>query len=140
MSRSGYVDDWDDQWGLIRYRGAVASAIRGKRGQAFLRELLTALDALPERKLIAEELEMAGAVCALGAIGRARGIDMTGLDPEDPETVAGTFGIAPALAKEVVFENDEAAPYSVETETDEHRFSRMRRWVEAHIAPARSAR
>jgi hypothetical protein len=46
MSRSGYSDD-HSEWDLIRWRGAVASAIRGKRGQAFLRELLVALDAMP---------------------------------------------------------------------------------------------
>jgi len=34
MSRSGYVDNGDiEQWDLIRWRGAVASAIRGKRGE-----------------------------------------------------------------------------------------------------------
>jgi hypothetical protein len=37
MSRSGYSDDLEN-WSLIRWRGAVASAIRGRRGQAFLRE------------------------------------------------------------------------------------------------------
>jgi len=47
MSRSGYSDDCDDQWSLICWRGAVKSAIRGKRGQAFLKEMLAALDALP---------------------------------------------------------------------------------------------
>lgn len=44
MSRSGYNDDCDG-WALIRWRGAVNSAINGKRGQAFLRELVAALDA-----------------------------------------------------------------------------------------------
>jgi hypothetical protein len=68
MSRSGYSDDCD-QWDMIRWRGAVASSIRGARGQAFLKEMLAALDALPEPKLIAEELESDGAVCAIGAVG-----------------------------------------------------------------------
>ena len=31
MSRSGYEDGLE-MWDLIRWRGAVASAIRGKRG------------------------------------------------------------------------------------------------------------
>lgn len=90
MSRSGY-DDNIDQWNLIRWRGAVASAIRGKRGQAFLREMLAALDALPERKLIARKLESRGEVCAIGAIGKARGVDMSNIDPEDHDTVAAKF-------------------------------------------------
>jgi hypothetical protein len=84
MSRSGYNDDYDlDPWQGIRWRGAVASAIRGRRGQAFLRELLVALDALPEHKLIANELEKDGAVCALGAVGKARGLALAGLHPDD---------------------------------------------------------
>lgn len=57
MSRSGYSEDYDgDHWDLIRWRGAVASSIRGKRGQAFLREALAALDAMPEKKLITGDL------------------------------------------------------------------------------------
>ena len=55
MSRSGYSEDCDG-WALVRWRGAVKSAIRGQRGQAFLRELLAALDAIPDKRLIAEEL------------------------------------------------------------------------------------
>ena len=49
MSRSGYSDDYE---GLGLYRQTVENALRGKRGQAFLRELLEALDALDEKKLI----------------------------------------------------------------------------------------
>lgn len=57
MSRSGYIDDYDDDNGsLAMYRGQVASAMRGKRGQAFLRGLLSALDEMPEKRLIAGHL------------------------------------------------------------------------------------
>jgi hypothetical protein len=93
MSRSGYSEDCDNDWGLICWRGAVASAIKGKRGQEFLYEMLHALAALPERKLIANDLEAEGSVCALGAVGKARGISMKGLDPEDREKIAEVFGI-----------------------------------------------
>lgn len=31
MNRSGYVDAYDDSWHVIKWRGAVASAVRGKR-------------------------------------------------------------------------------------------------------------
>lgn len=133
MSRSGYNDGWDfDAWATIRWRGAVASAIRGKRGQAFLEETLKAMAALPEHKLVANELETEGAVCALGAVGKARGIDMTGIDPEDRERVAKVFGISEALAAEIVFMNDEATF----GETDEQRFERMRRWIESELYDA----
>lgn len=108
MSRSGYSDDCDDNWALIRWRGAVASSIRGKRGQAALRELVQALDALPEKRLAADSLVNAdGEFCTLGALGRARGMDMAPIDPEDREAVARAFGLPEALAAEVMYLNDE---------------------------------
>lgn len=136
MSRSGYVDGSDlDQLEYGRHRGRVASAIRGRRGQVFLRDLLAALDALPEPRLIANDLEAAGQVCALGALGKARGVSMGTIDPEDCDTVAATFGVATVLAQEVAYENDEDGSFS---ETPEQRFKRMRRWTELHLAPAPS--
>jgi hypothetical protein len=108
MSRSGYIkDDGDDPLALGRWRGRVASALRGKRGQAFLRDLAASLDAMPERRLIANELEADGEFCALGVLGAARGIDMAKLDPDDEYQIAEAFGIAPCMAQEIVFENDE---------------------------------
>lgn len=106
MSRSGYSDDCD-QWDLIRWRGAVNSAIRGKRGQAFLRELAAAMDAMPDKRLIADELQADGAFCTLGVIGAARGVDMSNLDPYDRGRVAGMFNVAEALAAEIMYENDD---------------------------------
>lgn len=108
MSRSGYTDDFEDHWQLIRWRGAVASAIRGKRGQQTLREILAALDAMPCKELASESLvNEEGAFCTLGALGAARGIDMAPIDPEDRERVAKTFGISEALAAEIMYLNDE---------------------------------
>jgi len=133
MSRSNYNEDIDDHWQLIRWRGAVASAINGFRGQCFLQEMRRALDVLPEKRLISEELVDKyddGAVCAIGALGKARGLDMTGIDPEDTERVAKVFGISEALAREIVYENDEGVYRS---ETPEQRYSRMREWVESKI-------
>lgn len=124
MSRSGYTDECDG-WDLVRWRGAVSSAIRGERGQKMLRELAEAMDAMPEKILIAEDLHADGAYCTLGVLGAARGIDMSSIDPEDRDQVATAFDIAPALAAEVVFENDEAWS----DETPEHRWQRMRKWV-----------
>jgi hypothetical protein len=130
MSRAGYSDDLD-QWDLIRWRGQVASAIRGKRGQAFLRDLVAALDALPSKRLIAHELKAEdGEVCALGALGLVRNIDMERLDPDEPDDVAAAFGIAQQLAREVVYMNDEYGP-----ETPEQKFTRMRDWVASLIKP-----
>lgn len=133
MGRSGYTEDWDcdNYWGFIRYRGAVKAAFRGKRGQSFLLEMLAALDALPEKKLVARELETDdGCVCALGAVGKRRGGDLNKIDPDDIETVAGAFGIADAMAKEIVYENDEGGFHD---ETPERRFERVRNWVMSEI-------
>lgn len=138
MTRSGYVNDWDyDRWATICWRGAVARAIKGKRGQAFLQEMLEAMATLPEKKLIDHDLQREGSVCAIGAVGKARGIDMASIDPEDRETVAKVFGIAPALAAEITFMNDEARPY---TETPEERFAQMRKWIESELSDGPAAR
>jgi hypothetical protein len=133
MSRAGYSDDWDigGEWSYICWRGAVASAIRGKRGQAFLREMLAAMDALPEKKLISGDLvDKDGCACALGTVAIARGTDVSNVDPEDHSAVAPIFGIADALAREVMFENDEG---SFSAETPEQRFTRMRAWIESQL-------
>lgn len=129
MSRSGYIDDID-QWDLIKWRGAVASAIRGKRGQAFLLEMWKAMNALPDRALIAGELEVDGAVCAIGSVGKARQLDMSKLDPEDHESIAAAFGIPHSLACEIMFENDEARYGS-----PADRFAYMKKWIEKNLLP-----
>lgn len=131
MSRSGYSDDCDG-WALIRWRGAVAAAIRGTRGQELLHGLAAALDAMPEKRLIANELITSdGAVCALGALGVACGRveEMRKVDPEDREQVAGFFGISEALAAEIQFLNDEQWYGG----TPEMRWQRMREWVQKQL-------
>ena len=128
MSRSGYSENLDN-WAMIKWRGQVASAIRGKRGQEFLRDMLAALEALPSKRLIAEDLlDSDGEVCAMGALALARGIEVSRVDPEEPEAVAALFDIAPQLAQEVAYENDE-----FRRETPEQRYERMKRWIQGAI-------
>lgn len=135
MSRSGYDYDGDeDTWALIRYAGALQSSIRGARGQRLLRELLAALDAMPEKTLIADELQNAdGDHCALGVVAVARGIDVAGIDPYATEQVAAVFDIAPALARHVAYVNDEGGNYWSEHETPEARWRRVRAWVAGQV-------
>ncbi len=128
MNRSNY-DDGCDGWDLIRWRGAVAAATKGARGQKLLRELADALDAMPVRRLIAESLEAGPEVCALGCLGRAKGIDMSRLDPEEPEKVAKAFGVAPALVREIAFVNDDWQRH----QTAEQRWAKMRAWVSENL-------
>lgn len=129
MSRSGYTDDTDNLWDFVRWRGAVTSAIRGKRGQSFLKEMLSALDNLPDKKLIATKFEEEGAVCVLGAVGKVRGVDMKNIDPEAIETVAGIFGISKALTMEIFYMNDEFFGNVI----PKLRYSLVREWVMSNI-------
>mgnify|MGYP001559218415 FL=1 len=133
MSRSGYDND-GTEWDMIRWRGAVTSAMRGKRGMAFLEELRGALDTMKEKRLIEGELVQEGEVCALGAIGMKRGIDMAAINPYDVDTVANTFSIAHAMAAEIMFMNDEGGNYG---EPPERRHKRMCAWIDEEIAKYR---
>lgn len=132
MSRSGYSDDYDGPE-LNLWRGSVERAIRGKRGQAFLRELIAALDALPTKRLIHGGLEIDGEFCALGAVGRMRGLDMGPLkiwddDDPNPEKIGEAFGIARSMAAEIMFENDEGIDV-LGTGLPEVTWLRMRAWA-----------
>lgn len=143
MSRSGYSDDFDG-WPSICYRGAVASAIRGARGQLLLRDTLAALDAMPVKELIADSLvEADGSFCTLGVLGRQRGIQIEKLDAENPDMVAAAFKVAPALVREIVFHNDEVGESSCWNDTPETsaaRWTRMRAWVASLITePSKEA-
>ena len=57
---------------------------------------------------------------------------MSRLDPEEPDQVAAAFNIAPQLAQEIVYENDDF----FHGETPEQRWSRMYSWVKAQIRSA----
>lgn len=141
MSRAGYSDDYDDSdYPAAMWRGAVLSAIRGKRGQSFLAELLASLDALPEKKLAANSFTRGGEICALGSVAVRRGIDVSEFEPHPDEwggedevdsgRLGKKFGIAPALAREIMYENDEGSLYD---ETPEQRWERVRKWVVEQI-------
>lgn len=131
MSRSGYVDDYDDD-GLNLYRAAVEQAIKGKRGQAFLREMAAALDAMPEKVLIADSIvNTDGRACAIGVVALARRMDVSDLgDGSDQGDVAARFGIARSMAAEIAYENDECGRPA---ETPTERWTRMRKWVNEHL-------
>lgn len=139
MSRSGYVDDGDfeSNIALINWRGAVTSALRGRRGQAFLRELASVLDAMPDKRLSTGSFKNDnGCHCALGVVGASRGIDMTAFDRDpddlDADAVGRSFGIASAMAREIMFMNDEGMRWECRhaPEPDARRWELIRQWVE----------
>ena len=168
MSRSGYTeDDEDGTFGL--WRGSVMRAILGKRGQQALKELAAAMDAMPVKTLAAESLVTdGGEFCTLGVLGNARGLDMKPIDPDDWDAVAAAFNMAPAMVREIVYENDEGlSGYEYQDvvicgpirpwypEHGNHtrsvsvaiphevlaakRWQRMRKWVADHIIPDHAA-
>lgn len=110
MSRSGYsYDGWDDDGAAAMWSGWMANAFRSHAGRAFLRELITALDAMPVKELIAEKLiDQNGQSCALGTVAIARKLDRGALplDPTDYEATAAAFGISEFIAREVMDQND----------------------------------
>jgi hypothetical protein len=138
MSRSGYSEGLSNQE-LNMWRGAVRSAIAGKRGQAFLREMADALDAMPVKELITDELVTPdGEVCAIGSVAVARQMDTSSVDFDDPWDVGSKFGIARALAAEIVYENDECGDTKYVNgrdvaETPAGRWTRMRKWVASQL-------
>ena len=135
MSRSGYSCDLEPLE-LGRYRRQVQCASLGKRGQQFFRDLVAALDALPEKRLIKEEIQRTdGEVCALGAVGKLRGLPAEKLNEyvrqSDNDALGREFNIARQLAAETQHENDEGW-YN---ETPENRWARMRAWAVENIVP-----
>lgn len=147
MGRHGLYDsgDMEDVLAFGRWRGAVASAIRGQRGQSFLRELLTAIDAIESRRLIGDGLENDhGEVCALGAVGRARGLSLQSVDYESPEAVAAFFGVNEKLAQEIMWVNDEWTRRN-NVPAMEERYQLVRNWIlenirsKGQLVPALSA-
>lgn len=142
MSRSGYADEWDDsdeelEKTIALWRAEIKEAVEGESGQAFLREMLGAMDALPAKRLIPFNLVAhTGETCALGSVCVARGLDVTDIEMDDEENpdvhyqVAEVLKVPHALACEVMWANDDAGKYD---ETPEERFARMRLWIEKRV-------
>lgn len=135
MSRSGYTDDCEH---LELYRATVERALHGKRGQAFLLEMAAALDAMPIKELIAGELiNEHGKCCAIGAVCKARSLDVSRVVYYDPDAVADVIGVAPAMAAEIAYENDEGdEPFwrvGLRPEEPAERWLRMRTWVTQNL-------
>ncbi len=136
MSRSNYTCD-NDIWAQLKWRGMVASAIRGNRGQRMLRELADALDAMPSKRLIQHDLvTRAGECCTLGAVFQARGRANTQEElHEDNARIANELNVSECLVQEVEFLNDDA-PFI--DETPEARWTRMRAWVGRKLAKGKA--
>lgn len=136
MSRSGYSDDCEN---LNLYRANVHRTISGKRGQTFLQELAKSLDEMPVKELIAGELVTEdGDVCAIGAVCKSRGIDVSKIDYDDPQSVGKAVGITRILAAEIEFMNDEWTDSW--KEAPDRRWQRMREWVANNLKQPEAGR
>lgn len=81
MSR-GYIEGEGDETNPVHLimHTWVQRAIKGKRGQRLLHDLADALDAMPEKRLVRHSFACESGVCPMGALGRARGVDMSYLE------------------------------------------------------------
>lgn len=171
MSRSGYTYYFDEPFAHGRWRSAVRRALEGKRGQALLAELAQALDEMPDKRLYSGSFATAdGEFCTLGVLGSRRGTKMDDLGDADyceTELVGQRFGIAPAMAAEIMYLNDEyfvdewqwvevdlcgpVRPHwpdwgkqtrLVQVHNDNHaveRWQKVRQWVAEHLAASPKA-
>lgn len=131
MSRSNYSDDLDED-DLEAYRALVRDVIDSPKGQSFLRELATAMDAMGNKFLIADELVAPdGSCCAIGVVCKSRDVDTRSVDPECPTSVGNLVGIAHELAAEIEYINDECGQI---TESPENRWVRVRKWVASQLS------
>jgi hypothetical protein len=95
------------------WHGNIERICRGKRGQRILREFIDALLALPERRLIANKIQNAeGEVCAIGALGKHRGVDMSEYEDSQEGSVdlGKELGLGFMLAWQLGSENDMYCP------------------------------
>lgn len=133
MSRSGYTDHFEHAFDLVRWRGTVARAIRGHRGQRLLRRLITALESMPEPWLTSHQLVAEnGECCALGALYLHEGIGHD-IDHDDYEGIARDLDASPALVREIEFENDECYPGRIQPDHGKTRHASMLAWAKSHL-------
>lgn len=109
------------------FNWGCTGTLHGKRGQAFLREILKALNAMPKKELIDWYLEQPEGVSALGCVGKVRGLDMSNIVFRNYDILAEVFEIPAPLIAKVMYENDK------EDVTYEDRWLRMRAWLKSQI-------
>jgi hypothetical protein len=134
--RINYSEEEDYPGQFELWQANCRRSLRGKAGQEELRELRAALLALPEKRLIHGELENEeGEVCAIGAYGKRKGLDLSKFDVDSDTDEVGIAGGMPALvAWKVVEMNDMELDLDV---TPEQRYEKMLAWVESLLAEAK---
>jgi hypothetical protein len=109
-----------------------------ERGQAFLWELHEALDALPQKRLFQGALQQGSEVCAIGAVGLKRCMDLDALDRHERDELAEAFGVSSMMVQEIAYWNDQGMEACLlgltdggifKENTPEDRFGFVRAWV-----------
>lgn len=129
--RIGYSEEEDFSGQFDLWQANCRRSLRGKRGQQELRELHAALLALPEKRLIHGSLEdEEGGVCAIGAYGKRKGLDLSKFDVDcDTDEVGIAGGMPRLVAWKVVEMND----IELDRLTPEKRYEKMLAWVESKL-------
>lgn len=106
--RINYSDEEERPGQFALWDANCRRSIRGKIGQRELRELEAALLALPDKRLIHGALtDDDGAVCAIAAYAKHKGVDLSKFDPEyDSDEVGIAAGMPALVAWKVVALND----------------------------------
>ena len=135
MSRSNYSHEWTNEMNL--YRATVDRSINGKRGQAFLKRLIKALEAMPTKELHADIFAKPdGACCAMGAVALYEGHDIEkDYDPnvqDDSNYAYEKLNISQSMAAEIAFVNDYEG-YFKENERPAIKWKRMYAWAKDRL-------
>ncbi len=105
--RINYADEEDRPGQFELFQANCRRSLRGRKGQAALREFEAALLALPEKRLIKDLLAAGDDVCAIGCYAKHKGLDLTKFDPEyESDEVGIEAGMPRLVAWKVVALND----------------------------------
>lgn len=150
-------EDFNNQ--AFLWEANLERSLKGRKGQAALRELEAALLTLPEKRLIANNtISTDGSVCAIAALAKHRGYQGDMSLPKQPNwddddspywdeydyevavedamvKIAADLGVPPMVAKAIIYENDNDAY----TKTAEARYQRMLRWTQRKIVAEQHA-
>lgn len=163
--RINYSDDEDRPGQFALWDANVKRSVRSKRGQQELRELETALLALPDKRLVHGRLVTDdGDVCAIGCYAKHKGLDLSKFDSEDESDEVGIAAGMPRLvAWKVVALNDieiddyyvtcegPTVPYSLHAYyhgggyserrryTPEQRYEKVLAWVQEQLRSGKSS-
>ena len=136
MSRSNYSHEWTNE--MYLYRGTVNRSIDGKRGQAFLKRMVAALEAMPIKELHADIFAKTdGVCCAMGAVALHEGHDIEkDYDPnvqDDSNYAYEKLNISRSMAAEIAFLNDDGNWFFQEEEKPSARWKRMYAWAKDRL-------